>query len=87
MCRNIIVDDLVFYLSNVNDDPCLRLFIPKHLRIFVVKQYHDRNGHMSVHKTFDSKRQKFYWPSLLKEINTCVSECIVCLTRSLQKIK
>ena len=50
----LLVDDLVFYLSNVNDDPCLRLFIPIHLRIIVVKQYHDQNGHMGVQKTFDS---------------------------------
>ena len=32
-----LVDDLVYYLSNVNDDPCLGLFIPKHIRNFVVK--------------------------------------------------
>ena len=85
--HNLIVDDLVYYLSNVNDDPCLRLFIPKSLRIFVVKQYHDQNEHMGVQKTFDSKRQKYYWPNLFKEINTNVSECIVCQTRSMQKIK
>ena len=39
----ILVDDLVYYISNVNDDPCLRLLIPKHLRNFVVQQYHDQN--------------------------------------------
>ena len=84
----LIVDDLhvVFYVSNVNDDPCLRLFIPKHLRIFV-KQYPDQNGHISVQKTFDSKRQKYYWPNMSNGINTYVSECVVCQTRSLQKFK
>ena len=66
----LLVDDLVYYLSNVNDDPCLRLFIPKHLRNFVVTQYHDQNGHMGVQKTFDSIRQKYYWPNLFKEINS-----------------
>ena len=83
----LLVDDLVYYLSNVNDDPCLRLFIPKHLRIFVVKQYHDQNGHMGVQKTFDSIRQKYYWPNLFKEINKYVNECTICQTRSLQKIR
>ena len=83
----LLVDDLVYYLSNVNDDPCLRLFIPKHLRIFVVKQYHDQNGHMGVQKTFDSIRQKYYWPNLFKEINKYVNECTICRTRSLQKIR
>ena len=28
----LLVDDLVYFLSNVNDDPCLRLFTPKHLK-------------------------------------------------------
>ena len=83
----LLVDDLVYYLSNVNDDPCLRLFIPKHLRNFVVTQYHDQNGHMDVQKTFDSIRQKYYWPNLFKEINKYVSECTICQTRSLQKIR
>ena len=78
----LLVDDLVYYLSNVNDYPCLRLFIPKHLRIFVVKQYHDQNGHMGVQKTFDSIRQKYYWPNLFKEINKYVNECTICQTRS-----
>ena len=83
----LLVDDLVYYLSNVNDDPYLRLLIPKHLRIFVVKQYHDQNGHVGVQKTFDSIRQKFYWPNLFKEIHNYVNECVLCQTRSLQKIR
>ena len=83
----LLIDDLVYYLSNVNDDPCLRLFIPKHLRNFVVTQYHDQNGHMGVQKTFDSIRQKYYWPNLFKEINKYVSEYTICQTRSLQKIR
>lgn len=83
----LLVDDLIYYLSNIDDDPRLRLFIPKHLRIFVIKQYHDQNGHMGVQKTFDSIRLKYYWPNLFKEINKYVTECITCQTRSLQKIK
>ena len=77
----LLVDD------QVSDDPCLRLFIPKLLRNFVVTQYHDQNGHMGVQKTFDSIRQKYYWPNLFKEINKYISECTICQTRSLQKIR
>ena len=83
--HKLLVDDLVYKLSNVNDDPCLQLFIPKHLRNFVVIQYHNKNGHMGVQKTFDSIRKKYYWPNLFKEINQYVSECTVCKTRSLLK--
>ena len=82
----LLVDGLVYFISNVDDDPRLRLFIPKHIRSFVVTQYHDQNGHMGVQKTFDSIRAKYYWPNLFKEIHKYVSECTVCQTRSLQKI-
>ena len=30
----LLINGLVYYISNVNGDPCLRLFIPKHLRNF-----------------------------------------------------
>ena len=83
----LLVDGLVYYLSNVDDDPCLRLFITKHLRSFVLKQYHDENGHMGIQKTFDSIRQKYYWPNLFKKINKYVDDCITCKTRSMQKNK
>ena len=52
-----------------------------------MKQYHDMNGHMGVQKTFDSIRQKYYWPNLFKELNDFVTACVVCQTRSLQKIR
>ena len=83
----LLIDGLVYYISNVNDDPCLRMFIPKHLRNVFVQQYHDQNGHMGVQKTFDFIRQKYYWPNLFKEINKYVNECTICQTRSLQKIR
>ena len=83
----LVVENLLYYISNVEDDPYLRLYVPKHLRSLVITQYHDRNGHMGVQKTFDSIRQKYYWPNLFKDLNNFVTACVVCQTRSLQKIK
>ena len=34
----------------------MRLFVPRQFKTYVVKQYHDQNGHMGVQKTFDSIR-------------------------------
>ena len=42
----LLVDNLVYYLSNSDDDPCLKLYVPKHLRTLIVTQYHENNGHM-----------------------------------------
>ena len=84
--RYLLVDGLVYFISNVDDDPRLRLFIPKHIRSFVMTQYDDQNGHMDVQKTSDSIRAKYYWPNLFKELHKYVSECTECQPRSLQKI-
>ena len=83
----LVVENLLYYISNVEDDPYLRLYVPKQLRSVVIEQYHDMNGHMGVQKTFDSIRRKYYWPNLFKELNDFVTACVVCQTRSLQKVK
>ena len=85
--RYLVVDNVVYYLTDPNGDTVLRLYVPKHLRALVVKQYHDDNGHMGVQKTFDCIRQKYFWPNLFKELYQYVSSCTVCQTRSLQKIR
>ena len=85
--RYLVVDNVVYYLMDPDGDTVLRLYVPKHLRALVVKQYHDDNGHMGVQKTFDCIRQKYFWPNLFKELYQYVSSCTVCQTRSLQKIR
>ena len=83
----LIVDKLLYYISNTDYDPCLRLYVPKHLKRLVIGQYHDRNGHMGVQKTFDSIRRKCFWPNLFKDLNEYVRSCVICQTRSLQKVR
>ena len=85
--RYLVVDNVVYYLTDPDGDTVLRLYVPKYLRALVVKQYHDDNGHMSVQKTFDCIRQKYFWPNLFKELYQYVSSFTVCQTRSLQKIR
>ena len=85
--RYLVVDNVVYYLTDPDGDTVLRLYVPKHLRALVVKQYHDDNGNMGVQKTFDCIRQKYFWPNLFKELYQYVSSCTVCQTRSLQKIR
>ena len=82
--RYITENDVFYYLSDPDDDPTLRLFVSKHVRHMVVKQYHDDNGHMGVQKTFDTLRQKYYWPNLFRELYEYVSACVPCQTRSTQ---
>ena len=55
--RHVIIDNILYYISNVDSDPVLRLYIPEQLRGAVIKQYHDWNGHMGSDKTYNTIRQ------------------------------
>ena len=83
----IVIDEVLYYISNPNDEPTLRLYVPEHLRDSVVKQYHDDNGHMGIDKTLDAIRQKYFWPNLYKNLYEYISSCVTCQTRSMKKIK
>ena len=48
--RFIISNDILYYLSNPDDDPTMRLYVPNHLRQDVLIQYHDEMGHFGIDK-------------------------------------
>ena len=85
--RYVLENEILYYLSDPNDNPTLRLYVPEHLRAMVVKQYHDDNGHMGVQKTYDSIRQKYFWPNLFQELYDYVSVCVSCQSRASQNNK
>ena len=84
--KHIVMDNILYYISQVDSDPVLRLYIPKQLRHAVIKQYHDDNGHMGLDKTNDAIKLKYYWPYLYKELYTYIGRCVVCQSRNLHKI-
>lgn len=85
--KHILIDNVLYYLTNADNDPILRLYVPFHYRSGVIKQYHDDNGHLGIDKTFDAIRQKYYWPNLYKELYDYVSKCVTCATRNLKQLK
>ena len=85
--RHIIMENILYYISNVDSEPALRLYIPEHLKGAVIRQYHDWNGHMGIDKTFEAIKQEYYWPNLYKELYEYISRCVTCQTRNMQKIK
>ena len=42
-----MVDDVVYYLTDPDDDTVLRLYIPKHLRALIIKQYNGDNNDLT----------------------------------------
>ncbi|MEW8548463.1 MAG: reverse transcriptase domain-containing protein, partial [Candidatus Thiodiazotropha sp.] len=84
--KHIVLDNILYYMSNPDDDPIIRLYVPKHLTESIVKQVHDII-HLGLDKTFDVIRAKYYWPNLYKHVYEYVSKCVACQTRNLQKVK
>ena len=85
--HHVVLDDILYYISNVNDNPTLRTYIPYHIKRALIKQFHDDNGHLGIDKVFDSLRLKYYWPNMYKNLYDYVNNCVTCKTRSLKKIK
>ena len=83
--KYMLKDSILYYISNVDEEPVFRLYVPQHLRRHVVKQYHDKNGHMGVNKTFLSIKTKYYWPGLWKDLDKAISVCVVCKQRNLKQ--
>ena len=78
----ILMDEIVYYLSQLDDEPLIRLYVPSQLRKSVLVQYHNDNSHMGVEKTFHAIKHKHFWSCLLKDINDF---CIACQTGNLRK--
>ena len=85
--KHILIENALYYISDVNGDPMVRLYIPSHIKQTVVEQYHDKNGHMGIDKTFEAVRNKYYWPNMFKEIYAYVTTCVACQTRNLKKVR
>ena len=79
------MDEIVYYLSQPDNEPLIRLYVPSHLRKRVLVQCHNDNGHIGVDKTFHSIKQKYFWSCLQEEMNDFVGKCIPRQTRNLRK--
>jgi len=82
----IVIDSVLYYISDVDGTPRLRLYLPEHLVPIMIKGYHDF-GHMGLDKTYDNLKVRYYSPNLYKRINEYVSKCVTCQERNLKSIK
>lgn len=57
-----------------------KLVIPEKSRLVVLQECHDNpsSGHMGVKKTINRVRQKYFWPSLIKDVKDYVRKCETC---------
>lgn len=65
--RHMLIDDVLYFLSNPEHNPTVRLYVPKHYRLTVLRSYHDDHGHFGLDKTFNAIRDKYYWPNFTRK--------------------
>ena len=53
----------------------------------MIEQYHDKNEHMCIQKTYDSIKGKCYQPNMNKELYLHVNSCVICQRRNMIKVK
>ena len=63
------------------------MYILSHLKQLVIEQYHDKNGYISIEKTYDSINSKYNWPNKYKELYQHVKSCVICQRRNFRRVK
>ena len=61
----IVIDNVLFFVSDVDGSPRLRLYLPDHLTNVMIKGYPDF-GHMGLDKTYDNLKVSYYFPNMYK---------------------
>jgi len=61
-----------------------RKIVPHHLRHGLLLEYHTLScgGHYSARKTFDTLRQKYWWPQMKQDVQQFIDDCMNCSTKS-----
>ena len=83
--KHIILDGILYYMSNPDENLIFRLYVPNHLTERVIRQFHDII-HLGLDKTFDANRDKYCWPNLYKQVYEYISKCVLCQTRNLKQV-
>ena len=50
-----------------------QIALPQKLRLKVMQDFHDNNGHFGFKKTYAAIQAKYYWPKMFQEIPTLLS--------------
>jgi transposase InsO family protein len=81
-----------FYVQNnklwkrrTNQSPTL-VILEKNKRLIILHQAHEDLGHKGEQATFDTIRERFYWPHLRMDVKHHVQSCHPCQIRSTKKM-
>lgn len=56
-----------------------QLILPQSYRQLALEGLHDATGHMSVDRTMDFVRARFYWPHMQTDVDNKIKQCEQCI--------
>ena len=65
----------------------LKVVLDTDQRAAILKQAHDDHGHRGEQSTFETIRQRFFWPHYFTDVRHYVRSCHTCQIRSIRKIE
>eukprot|EP00079_Xenopus_tropicalis_P031375 XP_017945146.1 PREDICTED: uncharacterized protein LOC108644818 [Xenopus tropicalis] len=83
-----IESGLLYRVVLYHDHPDRRQFVlPKRYQQFVLRNLHDKNGHLGTEKTYGLIQDRFYWPKMRETVTDYCRRCLRCLQRKTLPIK
>jgi len=83
--RYTMLDNILYHLDlprqkkHLRSEPVTQqLVVPRNLRELLLRSYHDDHSHTGPEKTYNTLRQKFYWPKLYTDVFEWCKTCSQC---------
>lgn len=79
--RKYLIKQELLYFKNWSPHGINNLLvIPKNLTNIIIKSYHESvfSGHFGITKTIAKLKQKYYWPTIIKDTTKFIKTCISC---------
>ena len=79
--------DILYHINRENGRECKATVVPRVLVKTVPKEMHDHFGHFGIGKTYSLIKRYYYWPKMIKHIQSHVDSCTLCRREKMQADK
>ena len=85
--RYFIKNDLLCYKTFDMGKEHTAVVVPSVLIPTILKEMHDKLGHFGVQKTYSFIKKYYFWPKMMRHIQSHVSSCSLCIRENSQREK
>ena len=71
-------EGLLYHINQENGKEYKAVVVPKALLPTVLKEIHYRFGHFGIGKTYSLIKTHYFWPKMIKHIQSHIDSCSLC---------